>query len=144
VDSWEHGRVKVCDFGLAKIVVNESMAMTKNTAGTPAYSAPELESPAHTRKVDVYSFAMIVWELASRTPAWSEVKSPWDLYRAVHDGQRPMLPPTPATPDWLCEIINACWQQDPAKRPEFAEIFDKIHEQTISRAPTGTPPPIML
>jgi serine/threonine protein kinase len=60
VESWEEGKVKVCDFGLSKIVKNADMtANESHVAGTPAYAAPELSAASHTNKVDIWSFGMM-------------------------------------------------------------------------------------
>jgi serine/threonine protein kinase len=60
VESLEDAKVKVCDFGLSTITKNKNdNEMTKNTFGSPAYAAPELPTPQHTSKVDVFSFAVM-------------------------------------------------------------------------------------
>ncbi len=60
MESIEEGKVKVCDFGLSTITRNKDDGqMTANTYGSPAYAAPELPTPNHTDKVDVFSFAIM-------------------------------------------------------------------------------------
>ena len=59
-DTW---RVKVADFGLSCTLRSDQVS-----CGTPAWSAPEvLRGGVCTKKSDVYSFAIVVWELLSRS-----------------------------------------------------------------------------
>lgn len=59
IESREEGKVKVCDFGLSKVIRPQDTHMTANLGGSPVYAAPELNSTTHTNKVDVYSFAIM-------------------------------------------------------------------------------------
>ena len=60
-DTW---RVKVADFGLSCTLRSSD----QTSCGTPAWSAPEvLRGSACTKKSDVYSFAIVVWELLARS-----------------------------------------------------------------------------
>ncbi|KAG2383719.1 hypothetical protein C9374_004390 [Naegleria lovaniensis] len=67
----ELGQHKVCDFGLSRMIPTNSMhSMFTSTVGTMYYMAPELileQEHSITRdqltKIDVYSFAIIMWEL---------------------------------------------------------------------------------
>ena len=54
---------KIGDFGLSRIQ-DDSKTMT--ICGSPLWTAPEmLMSLSYTKKVDLYSFAVILWELVS-------------------------------------------------------------------------------
>jgi len=63
------GRVKIADFGLAKLLVptNDQMALTgtQQVMGTPHYMAPEqLEKPAEVdHRADIYSLGVVFYEL---------------------------------------------------------------------------------
>ncbi|XP_042507848.1 rust resistance kinase Lr10-like [Macadamia integrifolia] len=59
---------KVADFGLAKLSNRDSTHITlTNCRGTPGYAAPELYMPYPvTRKCDVYSFGMLLFEILGR------------------------------------------------------------------------------
>ncbi|XP_021809749.1 serine/threonine-protein kinase STY8-like [Prunus avium] len=57
------GRVKIADFGVARLEASNLAEMTGYT-GTPGYMAPEvLESKPYNRKCDVYSFGIFLWEM---------------------------------------------------------------------------------
>lgn len=53
-----NGVVKLCDFGLARVMGKESSNSSENSrAGTPVYLAPEaLQGAPTTNKVDVYRY----------------------------------------------------------------------------------------
>ncbi|KAG0042350.1 hypothetical protein BGZ90_009424, partial [Linnemannia elongata] len=56
-------QLKITDLGLAE----ESSVVSKRTAGTPGYWAPEvLEGKVHTDKIDVFSLGVIFHQMFSR------------------------------------------------------------------------------
>lgn len=65
-----------------------------------------------TEKVDVYSFAIILWEILTRKDAFSHHKNYVLFSRAVRGGERPIIP-TSCPPD-LTSLIQNCWTKDPA------------------------------
>lgn len=75
VDS--HGQVKVADFGLAKILNQQSevgLTMTNAKMGTPRYMAPEQmeEAGQVDERTDVYSLGVVLYEmLTGKTPGGS-------------------------------------------------------------------------
>jgi len=139
VENWEEGKVKVCDFGLSK-VSKPNMEMTANTGGTPRYAAPELDSKNHTNKVDVYSFAMILWEIENRVLPWSHLESVWQIGVEVVSGHRPPVPPTCV----FAKLLEKCWAQEPEKRPEFNQIFSELTQLRQSNGKTAQQSPAMV
>jgi serine/threonine protein kinase len=78
----DYGRAKISDFGLARQHQDTSILMTDHVAaGTLPYMAPELLASGHmgitflqpTNRMDVYSFAMILWEMLAGRPPWSHL-----------------------------------------------------------------------
>merc|ERR1719221_392644 len=67
-------RTKVGDFGLSKVAASQGPAsMTKN-AGTFHWMAPEVFcSDSYDRKVDVYSFSMILYEVICQNIPFEQV-----------------------------------------------------------------------
>ena len=68
----EGDEIKLCDFGFAK-EMSASTNFLRSIKGTPLYIAPEiLLSRPYTHKVDVWSFGIILYELATgRTPFYA-------------------------------------------------------------------------
>jgi len=60
------------DFGLAKV---HGLEDSKGAGGTPYYMAPEvLNSDPYDSKADIYAFAIILWELVTQKPPYSDQK----------------------------------------------------------------------
>ncbi|KAH7439597.1 hypothetical protein KP509_04G068100 [Ceratopteris richardii] len=113
--------VKVCDFGLSRMKHNTFLS-SKSTAGTPEWMAPEvLRNEPSNEKCDVYSFGVILWELATLQQPWAGM-NPMQVVGAIGFQQRMLDIPDELDPD-LVRIIKQCWQSDPAVRPSFTEIM---------------------
>lgn len=57
------GRAKLCDFGFARTLGNETMVLT-SVKGTPLYMAPEvMEGKPYDQAVDLWSVGCILYEL---------------------------------------------------------------------------------
>ena len=135
----------ICDFGFAHFVGDEydivSGLLKPLKAGlTFAYAAPELldivlnyEKPKHTEiemKVDVYAFAITMFEVISRVSPWKGMGK-FDLYERVGEGKRPEFPKDIMKRKELnemIEIIEACWHQNPNDRPNFDSIHASLSQ----------------
>ncbi|EFJ52285.1 hypothetical protein VOLCADRAFT_47089, partial [Volvox carteri f. nagariensis] len=117
------GHVKVCDFGLARIMRNTPMRTEDTHAGTPAYMAPELfEGSMISEKVDVYAFAMTMYECFTGIMPWSWLAGEMQIITLVClRGRRPRVPEW--APPFLARLINACWAAEPRERPHFRDIL---------------------
>ena len=64
-------QVKLTDFGLARNLVGTFLS-TVQAAGSPAWMSPEQLNGDRARdKVDVYSFGVLMWEIATRQVPWA-------------------------------------------------------------------------
>ncbi|XP_061348416.1 serine/threonine-protein kinase EDR1-like [Gastrolobium bilobum] len=112
--------VKVCDFGLSRLKHNTFLS-SKSTAGTPEWMAPEvLRNEPSNEKCDVYSFGVILWELATLRLPWGEM-NPMQVVGAVGFQNRRLDIPMEVDP-LVGRIIRECWLQDPNSRPSFAQL----------------------
>ncbi|CAI0466968.1 unnamed protein product [Linum tenue] len=67
--------VKVGDFGLSRLK-HKTFLTTKSGKGTPQWMAPEvLRNEASDEKSDIYSFGVILWELATEKIPWDNLNS---------------------------------------------------------------------
>ena len=112
-------KVKLCDFGLC--------SARDATAGTPNYMAPELlNGKPYNEKVDVYAFALVLWETIAREVPFDGML-PGDIKRAVgEEDERPEMPLS--CPRAVQRFIAECWDKDPGKRPGFEEIIERLQE----------------
>ncbi|KAJ9180154.1 hypothetical protein P3X46_008433 [Hevea brasiliensis] len=112
--------VKVCDFGLSRLKHNTFLS-SKSTAGTPEWMAPEvLRNEPSNEKCDVYSFGVILWELATLRLPWSGM-NPMQVVGAVGFQNGRLEIPKDVDP-LVARIITECWQTDPNLRPSFAQL----------------------
>ncbi|KAG2485558.1 hypothetical protein HYH03_015723 [Edaphochlamys debaryana] len=121
--------VKLTDFGLARL--RETVMHTTNPeAGTPAYIAPEcfdVTNSLISHKADMFAFGVLLWEMLSGTPPWRGMGIVEVAFQVSMKGRRLPLPgnadgtPTERWPRRLIQLIEQCWEADPARRPAAAE-----------------------
>ncbi|XP_019446943.1 PREDICTED: serine/threonine-protein kinase EDR1-like isoform X2 [Lupinus angustifolius] len=116
----ENWNVKVCDFGLSRLKPNTFLS-SKSTAGTPEWMAPEvLRNEPSNEKCDVYSFGVILWEIATLKLPWTGM-NPMQVVAAVGFQDCHLDIPKDVDPS-VASIIWECLQQDPNLRPSFAQL----------------------
>lgn len=116
----ENEVVKVADFGVARVKA-QSGVMTAET-GTYRWMAPEvIEHKPYDHKADVFSFGIVVWELLTGKLPYEYLTPLQAAVGVVQKGLRPTIPKN--IHPKLAELLERCWQQDPALRPDFSEII---------------------
>ena len=87
--------------------------------------APELlEDNLFDEKSDVYSFAIVIWEIWDGGVPWHGLK-PVQITRKVVD-KRERPPPPEGAPTDLVALMQRCWDHEPDARPTFAAIKAEI------------------
>lgn len=122
----EHGRIKVCDFGLSHFM--EEGITDREPKGTPLYMAPEvMRKQEITEKVDVYSMGIIMWELLTREDPFAQHEDYDEFVDSVcNGGERPVIPEW--CPDSLRALIVSCWATNPDDRPTFPEMVTALDD----------------
>ncbi|XP_038985117.1 serine/threonine-protein kinase EDR1-like [Phoenix dactylifera] len=116
----KHWTVKICDFGLSRIMTEVPMS-DNSSAGTPEWMAPELiRSEPFTEKCDIFSLGVIMWELCTLSRPWQGVPSVQVVYSVANKGTRLEIPEGP-----LGSLISDCWAE-PEKRPSCQEILTRL------------------
>ena len=119
------GAVKLFDMGLCTCVKrrtepNLAYEMTGNT-GSLRYMAPEvaLRKP-YNEKVDVYSFGIMVWQMATDGVPFKGLSREQFMQEVVIGKRRPKL--DTSWPAGFCNLLTACWHFDSMARPSFSTV----------------------
>ncbi len=111
----EHGEVRITDFGIAALAIEDRREM----AGTPAYMSPEqLEGHELTARSDIYSLGLVLYELFTGKKAFEATSLP-ELLRLRRSDTTPTSPAehVPELDPLIERVIFRCLERDPAKRP---------------------------
>ncbi len=127
------GRVKIADFGLAKLLDSpdgtpatsaDRLTMTGTVLGTPDYTAPEqLKGGAVDHRADIYSLGVMFYEMLTG-----------DLPRGAWE-----LPSrrSPAASTRLDEVVTRAMQSEPDKRYQQASDVKQAVEGARTSAPAS-------
>ena len=111
---------------------NTKMTGWKGLVGTLLWMAPEiLDGKKYVLSADVYSFGIVMWEIAAQDEPWQDVKGNFladKLLRLIQMGTRP--PVEAAWPADYRDCMCACWQTQPTARPSFARIVAMLQPVT--------------
>jgi serine/threonine protein kinase len=111
------GRVRVVDFGVAKLVGGAAIA----ASGTPAYMAPERwHGVPPTGAIDIWALGLTLHELIVGRHPIADAKL-LHLAFAVDALELPELPAEP----WA-QLVRDCLQLDPAARPSAEEVIRRL------------------
>ena len=125
-DSLRYKTLKITDFGLARESRQTIDNIRMSAAGTWAWMAPEvIKGFKYTEKADVFSFGVIMWELATRKPPYYGIDGQVVSQRVVKEGLRPKISERDAPGPFL-ELMKRCWDDDPDRRPYFGEIMREL------------------
>ena len=94
--------------------------------GNLPYMAPEVISrKEYTFKSDIYSIGMLMWEISSGQPPFSNYKHDFDFVMNINNGMRPKV--VSGTPMEYQSLMEQCWDADPLKRPDRKTLLKKIY-----------------
>jgi len=114
------GRVKLTDFGMARLARRDSM--DSSLVGTPAYWCPEqiIGKPQDARS-DLFSLGVVLYEMTTGRRPFDGQTLPAICERLL--STTPLLPShaNPSLPSSLDEVIGACLAKDPGGRIASAE-----------------------
>jgi serine/threonine protein kinase len=117
-------RILICDFGNAKFESCGTISSGVNC--TVAYAAPEVlfDDPI-TRKVDVFSFGLILYEILVGDSVFP--KTVTGMKRVVSMQAQDKRPEIPSNIESrVRDLIERCWSPDPSDRLTFREIFMRL------------------
>jgi WD40 repeat protein/tRNA A-37 threonylcarbamoyl transferase component Bud32 len=122
----EHDNPKVTDFGLAKVLENDSSnTRTGAIMGTPSYMAPEqaLAKRNLTAACDVYSLGAILYELLTGRPPFQGETAMATMTMVIEQEPVPPRMLNPKVDPDLETICLKCLEKEPSRRYESAEAL---------------------
>jgi serine/threonine protein kinase len=91
------------------------------------YAAPECYDNEWTRKSDIFSFGVIMYELLVGEPAFSRQFGPYKyMHEVVIEKTRPFIPYS-ILPE-MRELIQDCWSDHQDIRPSFESILNFLEK----------------
>lgn len=119
---------KVCDFGLARVLEDETQEIITQTMGTVTHMPPELFSLQSdncrlTKKADIYALGMILYQVVTAQAPYAGLSAP-QIVIQVSRGKRLQLPEK--VPKEISDAYSACVAKDPQDRPTFAEFSKQM------------------
>jgi len=118
-------QAKISDFGLSRTLVT---GFVSKVVDNPRWCAPEIiKKTTYDEKSDVYSFAVILWEIITGEQPFAEFDIKWTHVledKIVQEGLRPTIPSN-CTPAYA-SLIKRCWADSPSARPSFSKVVPEL------------------
>ncbi|KAK5642753.1 hypothetical protein RI129_008920 [Pyrocoelia pectoralis] len=147
----ENHLVKVADFGLARLMRDDTYTAHAGAKFPIKWTAPEgLAYNKFSTKSDVWAFGILLWEIATYGMSPYPGVDLTDVYHMLEKGYRMECPP--GCPPKIYELMRQCWQWHAHERPTFREIHhalenmfqessitEEVEKQLQGSDGTGTP-----
>uniref|UniRef100_A0AAY4BLE4 Tyrosine-protein kinase receptor n=1 Tax=Denticeps clupeoides TaxID=299321 RepID=A0AAY4BLE4_9TELE len=121
--------VKIGDFGMTRDIYETDYYRKGGKGLLPVrWMSPEsLKDGVFTTMSDVWSFGVVLWEIATLAEQPYQGMSNEQVLRFVVEGG--LLDKPDNCPDMLFELMRMCWQYNPKMRPSFLEIINSIKDE---------------
>ncbi|XP_076362758.1 vascular endothelial growth factor receptor 1-like isoform X2 [Tachypleus tridentatus] len=123
----EDNIVKICDFGLAKDCYKYSNYVKKGDGPLPVkwMAIESIRDKVFTIQSDVWSFGVLMWEFFTLgSNPYPGIDIDEEFYKKLKNGYRMEKPEL--CPDDVYNIMQDCWKEEPAGRPDFTALVDKL------------------
>ncbi|HMF09740.1 MAG TPA: serine/threonine-protein kinase, partial [Thermoanaerobaculia bacterium] len=124
-----HDRVKLTDFGLARVAEDVRLTRTGFVTGTPLYMAPEQGAGGEPDpRSDLFSLGAVLYEMCAGRPPFEGDSALAILKKIAEVEHRPIREINPAIPEWLAETVDRLLAKDPADRFQSAAHLAELLE----------------
>ncbi|MDZ4698926.1 MAG: protein kinase [Rhodothermales bacterium] len=111
------GRIKLMDFGLAKIGPGIQLTQNNTTLGTLAYMSPEqARAESVDYRSDIWSFGVVLYEMLAGTLPFADYREHALIYAIIHHSHTPLTTQRPELPASLAALVERAMQKDPNDR----------------------------
>jgi serine/threonine protein kinase len=119
-------KVKVIDFGIARIIDTPRITTQQHIMGTPQYIAPEQATDKQVdHRADIYALGVMTYEMLTGQLPFDGKDPETLLEQHVHADPPPLQAHFAAdtvSPD-LCDLVMECLSKDPNRRPSSMAQF---------------------
>ncbi|MBK9264045.1 MAG: protein kinase [Polyangiaceae bacterium] len=144
-------RVKVLDFGLARLRGKTVLTQTGSIIGTPGYMSPEQARGERGRidaRADVFSLACVLYECVTGQPAFMGAHVMAVLAKVLLEEAPSARTLCPEIPKEFDKLLGRMLSKNPAMRPadgrEVAEALERIAQQYRSDTNQDGPPSLSM
>ncbi|XP_009986255.1 PREDICTED: tyrosine-protein kinase ITK/TSK [Tauraco erythrolophus] len=119
--------VKVSDFGMSRIVLDDQYTSSTGTKFPVKWSAPEVFSYSnYSTKSDVWSFGVLMWEVFSEGKIPYENRTNGEVVEEINAGFRLYKPKLASKA--IYEVMSHCWRMRKDDRPSFSVLLYQLSE----------------
>ena len=127
-----NGRIKITDFGIARIADEPSITVDGQIFGTPSYMSPEqVAGKDLDHRTDVFSLGVTLYEmLAGHKPFTGDT-----VVTITYNIMNREPTPPPGVPAYLAAVVNKAMAKNPADR--YPSAMDMAQDLRSQRAPVS-------
>lgn len=127
-------RVKIMDFGLARLEGSDSSITKDTTAGTTAYMSPEqLHGNEADHRSDIWSYGVVLYELFTGKLPFEGMHEAAIMYSITEEEPSPINSEMYDIPESIRQVINRCLEKRPEDRyQKISEVLDDLRGKSES------------
>jgi eukaryotic-like serine/threonine-protein kinase len=137
----ENGRVKVADFGIARVEASE-LTQTGTVLGTPSYMSPEqfMGHPVDGRS-DLFSCGVILYQLLTGEKPFTGESTTTIMYKVLREEPVPPSQLNLSLSPALDAVMKKALAKNPAERFQSGHEFAQALQAAVAAAPQSVPVP---
>jgi serine/threonine protein kinase len=121
------GRVKLLDFGLARVATRETITKRGVILGTPDYMSPEQATGKNIdHRTDIFSAGAVFYELLTLQKPFRGKTLHAVLFQIISEQPQPILTLNPELPARLAYVVQRMLDKDPARRFQEMHVVGEL------------------
>jgi len=115
-------KIKIMDFGLAKVGTGSQLTKAQSTLGTVAYMSPEQTQCSEVdHRTDIWSFGVLLYEMLTGVLPFKGEYEQAVIYSILNESPEPIESHFPDIPEKLAQIVNKCLEKNAVDRYQSTE-----------------------